>query len=464
MLVAPKKDTGSRSGADSHHSLKRAGSLSRHVRERPITMLRTAMEEVRVFTLTCAVQNYAWGKAGLDSEVAKLVLGGDPLAVIEEDKPYAELWMGAHPKADAKIKDNLTGETTLGQWIAQFPGCLGSKVKDTFQGQLPFLFKVLSVNTALSIQAHPNRELAARLHAQFPEHYPDDNHKPEMAIALTHFQGLCGFRPVEEILGFLKSVPEFHALVGNEAAEELRCVTGDAVHTRQALKKCFTRMMNCEKKVIVDQLNMLMKRVTGDAAAGKDTSECNGALLLRLHSQYPGDIGCFSIYFLNYVALEPSQAMFLGASEPHAYLYGDCIECMACSDNTVRAGLTPKYIDVNTLCDMLNYTPAPASSKLFPPVKDYSDPFVSIYDPPVPDFTVMRIQVPASVRQYTVAALDSAGILLVVEGDAIATSAAALSDITLRRGTVLFISANEAVSLHVTAQLGMTMFRACCLL
>ena len=71
----------------------------------------------------------------------------------------------------------------------------------------------------------------------------------------------------------------------------------------------------------------------------------------------------------------------------------DCIECMACSDNTVRAGLTPKYIDVNTLCDMLNYTPAPASSKLFPPVKDYSDPFVSIYDPPVPDFTVMRIQV-----------------------------------------------------------------------
>ena len=65
--------------------------------------------------------------------------------------------MGAHPKADAKIKDNLTGETTLGQWIAQFPGCLGSKVKDTFQGQLPFLFKVLSVNTALSIQAHPNR-------------------------------------------------------------------------------------------------------------------------------------------------------------------------------------------------------------------------------------------------------------------------------------------------------------------
>ncbi|XP_061533824.1 mannose-6-phosphate isomerase isoform X1 [Phyllopteryx taeniolatus] len=422
------------------------------------------MEEVRVFPLTCAVQNYAWGKVGLDSEVAKLVLGGDPLAVIEDGKPYAELWMGTHPKGDAHIKDNRIAQTTLGQWIAHFPACLGSKVKDTFQGQLPFLFKVLSVNTALSIQAHPNRELAARLHAQFPEHYPDNNHKPEMAIALTHFQGLCGFRQVEEILGFLKCVPEFRALVGNKAAEELQCSAGDAVRAKHALKKCFTRMMNCEKKVFVDQLNMLVKRVTEEGAAGKDTGSSNGELLLRLHSQYPGDIGCFSIYFLNHVLLDPNQAMFLGANEPHAYLYGDCIECMACSDNTVRAGLTPKYIDVNTLCEMLNYSPAPSAAKIFPPVQDGSDPCVTVYDPPVPDFTVMRIQVPASVKQYTVAPVDSASILLVIEGDATATSAAALSDVSLRRGSVLFVSANESVLLHVASPSGVTMFRACCLL
>lgn len=44
-----------------------------------------------MFPLTCAVQNYAWGKIGVDSEVAKLVVGGDPLAVIEEGKPYAEV-------------------------------------------------------------------------------------------------------------------------------------------------------------------------------------------------------------------------------------------------------------------------------------------------------------------------------------------------------------------------------------
>ncbi|XP_016316627.1 mannose-6-phosphate isomerase-like [Sinocyclocheilus anshuiensis] len=324
------------------------------------------MAEVKVFPLCCVVQSYAWGKVGLDSEVARLVLGGDPQALIEEARPYAE--------------------------------CLGSKVKDTFHGQLPFLFKVLSVNTALSIQAHPNRELAARLHAQFPEHYPDNNHKPEMAIALTRFEGLCGFRPMDEILGFLKNVPEFRALVGNEAAEELQSADGDPCRTSLALKKCFTRMMNCEKKLFVDQLNMLVKRISEEDAAGKDTSGSNGELLLRLHSQYPGDIGCFSIYFLNRIMLQPGEAMFLGANEPHAYLSGG------------------------------------------------------------------QRSIPTSARQYTVSALDSASILLVIDGEAVATSAAALSDITLTRGSVLFISANESVSLQVTSSSGMTMFRACCLL
>lgn len=86
----------------------------------------------------------------------------------------------------------------------------------------------------------------------------------------------------------------------------------------------------------------------------------------------------------------------------------DCIECMACSDNTVRAGLTPKYIDVNTLCEMLSYSPAPASSKIFPSVQDASDPCVSLYDPPVPDFAVMRIQVGnlSSLHNYTLGGMS----------------------------------------------------------
>ncbi|XP_078541250.1 mannose-6-phosphate isomerase isoform X2 [Lissotriton helveticus] len=420
--------------------------------------------EPGVFPLSCAVQNYAWGKIGLDSEVAKLLASSDPLVQINTKLPYAELWMGTHPKGDAIIVDNRISQKTLGQWIDDHPECLGSTVKDSFHGQLPFLFKVLSVNIALSIQAHPNKDLASKLHDLFPEHYPDTNHKPEMAIALTPFEGMCGFRPVEEIVAFLKNVPEFRTLIGNTAAEQLeRCLADDPRGVALALRTCFTSMMKREKKVFVDQLNMLVKRISEQVATGKATSDSNGELLLRLHSQFPGDIGCFAIYFLNLVKLKPGEAMFLGANEPHAYLSGDCIECMACSDNTVRAGLTPKYIDVNTLCQMLNYSPAPAHTKLFPAVPSLSDPCASLYDPPVPDFSVIRIEIPASKKKYTVASIDSASILLVIQGEATAASDSALSDISLRRGSVLFIAANESVSLDLCSQSGMLFFRACCL-
>ncbi|KFP85624.1 Mannose-6-phosphate isomerase, partial [Acanthisitta chloris] len=404
-----------------------------------------------VFPLSCAVQNYSWGKVGLESEVAKLLASGDPLVQIQPDRPYAELWMGTHPRGDAIILDNRIPQKTLGQWIADNPACLGAKVKDTFQGQLPFLFKVLSVNTALSVQAHPNKELAAKLHAQFPEQYPDANHKPEMAIALTPFEGLCGFRPVEEIVCFLQNVPELRALIGAVAAEQLeRSGSDDPRGVSAALRVCFTRLMKSEKKFFVDQLNMLVKRIS-QAAEGKDTSGSNGALLLRLHSQYPGDIGCFTIYFLNLVKLEPGEALFLGANEPHAYLHGDCVECMACSDNTVRAGLTPKFIDVLTLCEMLNYTPAPSSSKIFAAAQSQLDPHVYLYDPPVPDFAIMRIEIPASIKLYLVSAMDSASILLVIQGTAVGTSTAAASEMALHRGSVLFVSANESISLHLSS-------------
>lgn len=417
------------------------------------------MAAPRVFPLSCVVQQYAWGKKGSSSEVARLLASSDPLVQIEEDKPYAELWMGTHPRGDAKILDNRIPQKTLGQWIAANPDGLGSKVKARFQGTLPFLFKVLSVETALSIQAHPNKELAEKLYIQAPEHYPDANHKPEMAIALTPFQGLCGFRPVEEIVTFLTKVPEFQYLVGADAAAQLK-QSGSA----SALQSCFSHLMKSEKKEVVEQLNLLVKRISQQVAAGNKMEDICGQLLLQLHQQYPGDIGCFAIYFLNLIMLKPGEAMFLEANVPHAYLKGDCVECMACSDNTVRAGLTPKFIDVPTLCEMLNYTPGPSRDRLFSPTQSKDDPCLSIYDPPVPDFTILKMDVPDNVPEYEVLALDSASILLMVQGAATASSRSAPSGTPLRRGAVLFIAAQEVVSLKRTGPEGLLMFRACCLL
>ncbi|XP_015999628.1 mannose-6-phosphate isomerase isoform X3 [Rousettus aegyptiacus] len=393
------------------------------------------MASQRVFPLSCVVQQYAWGKMGSNSEVARLLASSDPRARISEDKPYAELWMGTHPRGDAKILDNRISQKTLGQWIAENQDSLGSK------------------------------ELAEKLHRQAPQHYPDANHKPEMAIALTSFQGLCGFRPAEEIVTFLMKVPEFHFLIGDNAATQLKqSLSRDSQTVASALKNCFSHLMKSEKKVVVEQLNLLVKRISQQVAAGNSVEDICGELLLQLHQQYPGDIGCFAIYFLNLLTLKPGEAMFLEANVPHAYLKGDCVECMACSDNTVRAGLTSKFIDVPTLCEMLSYTPSPSKDRLFPPTQSHEDPYLSIYDPPIPDFTVMKMEVPGSTTEYKVLVLDSASILLMVQGTVTASTPKAQATVPLQRGGVLFIGANENVSLKLTVPEDLLIFRACCLL
>uniref|UniRef100_UPI00358F1A9F mannose-6-phosphate isomerase isoform X2 n=1 Tax=Myxine glutinosa TaxID=7769 RepID=UPI00358F1A9F len=416
-----------------------------------------------VFPLRCVVQQYAWGKIGEASEVAQLLASSGDFGDIAHDQPYAELWMGTHPKGEAQIADDRIRPSKLSHWIVDNAQCLGERVQARFGDKLPFLFKVLSVNQSLSIQAHPNKENAAYLHAHHPEHYPDANHKPEMAIALTSFLGLCGFRPLCEILDFLDGVPELKTVVGPEAATALHKSVGDEEQVANALKDCFSNVMMCEKALFQRQLTELVARVEQEVASGGDVSRSNGHLLLKLHKQFPGDVGCFVIYFLNVLQLQPGDAMFLGANEPHAYLYGDCIECMACSDNTVRAGLTSKFIDVPTLCTMLNYTPAPPESKVFCSRFDPDDPFAKIYDPPVPDFTVICLEIPAGTLAYTIAAVNSASIVITIRGVAVGI-AEGRPPLEFKRGKVMFISAGKSVTLSIQPKTDMLMFRACCLL
>ena len=55
--------------------------------------------------------------------------------------------------------------------------------------------------------------------------------------------------------------------------------------------------------------------------------------ILRLEEQFPGDVGAMAPLFLNYLLIAPGESFFMAANEPHAYISGDLIECMACSDN-----------------------------------------------------------------------------------------------------------------------------------
>lgn len=86
----------------------------------------------------------------------------------------------------------------------------GSKPQECFilNPTLHLFLKVLSAGKALSIQAHPDKLLAEKLHSEEPTKYCDSNHKPELAMALTPFEAMCGFRRLEEIATLLMKHPE----------------------------------------------------------------------------------------------------------------------------------------------------------------------------------------------------------------------------------------------------------------
>merc|ERR1712000_451943 len=361
---------------------------------------------VPLLRLQCGVNSYEWGKVGNDSAAARFAAAtpSDDLK-IESEKPYAELWMGSHPKNPSKHVD--TGRT-LNELFEQNKALLSTHITEKYGDRLPFLFKVLSINKALSIQAHPNKKLAEQLHARDSKNYPDDNHKPEMTIAITPFEGLCGFRPLPEIAHFLESIAPLKRMVGDDAADEFIKVARDEGANKdtqkKALQKAFAGLMASSSDDIAAQIPKLVElaKSEGDGFAKGGVSSTSGStlseLVTRLHGSFGDDVGIFVLFFLNFVQLEPGEALFLVADDIHAYVSGDIIECMAASDNVVRAGLTPKFKDTETLVDMLTYNFAPIDEQKMVPkdypyatlnVKGYSSS-VDWYDLPIEEFSVVR--------------------------------------------------------------------------
>ncbi|KAK0121454.1 Mannose-6-phosphate isomerase [Cadophora gregata] len=368
--------------------------------------------QVPLIRLQCGVNSYDWGKVGKDSAAAKFAAATPANDFsIQEDKPYAELWMGTHPSNPSK---DVTTQRTLLDLVQDNQALMSIEIGEKFGHKLPFLFKVLSIGKALSIQAHPNKKLAEKLHARDSKNYPDDNHKPEMTIAITPFDGLCGFRPLAEISHFFSTVPTLNKLVGEEGAAFQSTIKGqetsskpeDEQKNKKALQKAFGALMNAKKEDVEKASKDLIEsaKVEGANFAGGGLESTPGKeladLVVRLDKQFPGDIGLFVLFFLNYVKLEVGEAMFLKADDIHAYLSGDIIECMAASDNVVRAGFTPKFKDVDTLVDMLTYSYAPIEEQKMEPV-DY--PYVTLnstayssassailYDPPIEEFSVVK--------------------------------------------------------------------------
>ena len=95
------------------------------------------------------------------------------LPEIDNEKHYAELWFGDHPAGHASLTE--TGGFFFFLYLFLESIC-------SLYGHIPFLLKILSIQNALSLQAHPNRQQAIELHAKDPINYKDSNHKPEMVF------------------------------------------------------------------------------------------------------------------------------------------------------------------------------------------------------------------------------------------------------------------------------------------
>jgi mannose-6-phosphate isomerase class I len=378
--------------------------------------------------LSCRVQPYAWGQRNRDAFIPAL-LGLTP----KPDEPYAELWIGAHPLLPATL--GVGGvDLTLDQLIAMAgETVIGAPAIEAFGAQLPFLMKVLAAARPLSIQAHPNRaqakagfarEEAAGIPFDAPErNYRDPNHKPELIVALTPFFALDGFRPVAEIVATLKSVPELAPLLAADTSDE-----------RSWLRDLFARVMSTAGADVDTALKALIRRLYDEDARSPFPRDRIEHWVLRASHLVIGaetlDRGLLALFLLNLVVLEPGQALYLDAGEPHAYLEGVGVEVMANSDNVLRGGLTSKHVDVPELLDVLTFRARP-TQVLRPDAG-------GVYPAPVEEFEATDIKL-AGTETFHGPESHGAVILLALGGEAVLETAG--TPMPMKKGDIVLIPA-----------------------
>ncbi|PWC12489.1 mannose-6-phosphate isomerase [Brenneria corticis] len=367
------------------------------------------------------VQHYAWGSKHALTELYGIE---NP-----NDLPMAELWMGAHPKSSSLVVDEKGNERNLREVIAaDLSSHLGADVARRF-GELPFLFKVLCAEQPLSIQVHPSKSAAERGFARenaagipldaAERNYKDANHKPELVFALTPFQALNGFRELSEIAALLAPVAGAHPSISAFLQQP-------------------------------DDKNLSMLFANLLSMSGEQKERALGVLKAALNSQqhepwatirditrfYPHDSGLFSPLLLNVITLQPGEAMFLYAQTPHAYLNGVALEVMANSDNVLRAGLTPKYIDIPELLDNVQFAAKPAADLLTAPIRQGNELSFPI---PVDDFAFSLHNLSDEAQTLS---QSSAAIVFCVDGQALLQKER--QQIRLKAGESCFISAGES--------------------
>jgi mannose-6-phosphate isomerase len=359
-------------------------------------------KEQKVFKLQGKIQHYAWGGSSFLTELLHIANPGH--------RPFAEYWLGAHDNAPATLTMEEGAAIPLNEYIHAHPeASLGAYTAGRF-GRLPYLLKILDVKDMLSIQVHPSKRNAELEYAAENNkgvapgaphrNYKDDNHKPELMLALSEFWLLHGFKPEEELVKTLGEVEELSFLL--------------SAFDRHGYQELYRRVMEMPQQTVNKVLQPLLDRIVPAYKDGKLTKleEHFWAARAALTYDEPGKIdrGIFSIYIFNLLNLHPGEAIFQDAGLPHAYLEGQNVEIMANSDNVLRGGLTPKHVDVPELLKHVRF------EGTFPRIITADDVpgRIAVYHTPAPDFELSKLSLLQG--ESLLIRTHSAEIFIVLEG------------------------------------------------
>jgi mannose-6-phosphate isomerase len=360
-------------------------------------------------------RDYAWGSPTLIADLE----GREPSGA-----PEAEVWFGDHPGSPAVVHDGT--DRTLDAWLPAVAG------EQDVPAKLPYLLKLLAAGAPLSIQVHPSKEQAVEGFAREEaagvprdagsRNYKDDNHKPEVIVALSDtFTALAGLRDITRTRALVDALGDAPAvatlrthLSGGDAADALRASIGWLLGEADP----------AEIAQIVDAA----------ASAESSTFAAELELTRSLHTAYPADPGIVVALLMNLVELRRGEAIFVPAGVLHAYVAGLGVEIMAASDNVLRGGLTPKHIDVAELLALVDFRPAEPPFLRPTPAGE-----AEVFAPGIADFALGHLAEGAEAR------LDLRGVAIAlgVAGSATLTGASGAA-VTLAPGEAALLTPDES--------------------
>lgn len=409
------------------------------------------------YELKCTTNQYPWGKVGKESVSARLCAkqpgygdnGPKSDFKLDESKPYAEMWMGTYPVLPSYIAS--TGED-LQDVLDKYPNELVGEnmIKKFGHSKVPYLPKVLSIAKALPLQVHPNKELSSKLHEQDPQNFTDPNHKPEIALALSKFEAFCGFKPKEQI-AYLTEFDFLKKFLPN---------SNEKGFTQESIKTFVRNILVADQDALKSTYKSLTS--TDPSAFGNDTYIPK--LAPRLAEQYDeADPGVLvALLTMNFLTLNPGEAIYIPADGIHAYLSGDIIECMARSNNVLNTGFCPKAerSSADLFTSTLTFSPHNKDQcMLLPkPYKRSKNGKTDILAPPLSEFDMLQMTLKGGEKE-SLEKIEGNGVLLATQGSATLTANGQKTE--LKEGQVYFIAPNVELEFEAGKD-GLLMHEAVC--